>query len=212
MTRLSTLPADPAQRNDHPLVSADEVKRLEKTFDLAKEMFSFSENLLKTLDEKSRGSVTAASAIAAFSFLVNKPPQLAQLSLESQVAIAFMAIFVAVVYGLNFAIVRPQKSAAVAPEQILHLLDATHVTEEVVYFNVQSLTGLYRANIELARQKAALLNWQHAALAFTLLAALAYLIVPSTPVALSTPSSGSHAHALSVLYAPHIYKHIEAAL
>lgn len=212
MTRLSTLHADPTPRTDHPPVSADEVKRLEKTFDLAKEMFAFSENLLKTIDEKSRGSVTAASAIAAFAFLVNKPAQLAQLPLAAQVVIGVMASAVGAVYALNFAIVRPQKGAAVDPNQIIHLLDVTTVTEEVVYFNVQSLTGLYRTNLELAGEKAVWLTWQHAALAITLLAALAYLVVPSSPLPTPAPEVAAPPQIQSVLSTLNAYTPKQVAL
>lgn len=191
MTRLSTIHTNLTPQTDQTPVSADEVKRLEKTFDLSKEMFAFSENLLKTLDEKSRGSVTAASAIAAFAFLVNKPAQLAQLPLASQLVIVVMALAVGTVYALNFAIVRPQRGAAIDPNQIIHLLDVTTVTEEVVYFNVQSLTGLYSANLELAGQKAVWLTRQHVALAITLLAALVYIVVPTSPVPSPTPEAGA---------------------
>lgn len=189
MTLISTI--EPV-RDALPLTSTEEVKRLEKTFDLAKEMFSFSENLLKSLDEKSRGSVTAASAIAAFAFLVNKPVELALMPLAPKLLIAVMALSVGAVYALNFAIVRPQKGAAIKPDEIVQLLDVTTGPEEVVYFNVQALTGLYRSNLELARQKAGWLAWQHGVLAVTLLAALAYVAVdssaPSSPATSQTPA------------------------
>lgn len=170
MTTMTSGPEAPLS-GEHP----DEVKRLEKAYDLAKELFNFSENVTKTIDEKSRNSVTTASAIAAFAFLVRKPENLGTLPETVKMFIWLMAGLVGIVYALHFLIVRPQKTKTVNPDQLSDILNETTWPEEVAYYNFQTLTAMYRANLEVNRFKARWLSWQNVALALTLLAALAYL-------------------------------------
>ncbi|GGB76529.1 hypothetical protein [Deinococcus soli (ex Cha et al. 2016)] len=174
----------------------DELKRLEKTYDIAKEMFNFSENIIKTLDEKSRNSVATASAITAFAFVVRKPD-----SLNEQTATNYliwtMAFLVGCVYLLHFLIVRPQKSKTIEPEELRKTEQKTTMPEEVVFYGFSALTGMYERNLRLTRDKGRYLNFQNAALGFTLLAALLYLayggVKPGSLTPATSPTSATQA-------------------
>jgi hypothetical protein len=195
-TAITDLPPDVAQAasQEYP----DEVKRLEKAYDLAKEMFNFSENLIKTIDEKSRNSVTTASAIAAFAFLVRKPDRLDTLPERERIVVWCLALLIGVVYATHFLIVRPQDTKTVNPEQMATILDQTTLPEEVVFFNFQTLSGMYAANLKTSRLKARGLVGQNFALAFTLLMALAYLATGNT----SLSPTGGQSQGPSVITSP----------
>lgn len=155
----------------------DEVKRLEKAYDLARELFNFSENVIKGIDEKSRNSVTTASAIAAFAFLVRKPETMTLSSLN-QKSLWFMAVCVGLVYVLHVLIVRPQNSGTVNPGELRDIEQKSNLAEEVVQYNFAALTKMYETNLALSKLKSGFLSGQNMLLALTLASALWYLAQP----------------------------------
>lgn len=163
---------------DSTQTDPNEVKRLEKAYDLARELFNFSENVIKTIDEKSRNSVTTASAIAAFAFLVRKP-ETATLGIPNQLSLWCMAACVGLVYVLHVIIVRPQKSRTVDPAELRGIEKQSDLAEEVVYYNFAAVTKMYEANLVLSKLKSQLLNGQNIVLALTLASALWYLAAPA---------------------------------
>ena len=175
----------------------DEIKRLEKAYDLARELFNFSENVIKSIDEKSRNSVTTASAIAAFAFLVRKPETISSGGFN-QASLWCMAAFVGLVYLLHFLIVRPQESGTVDPNELRDIQEKTDLAEEVLYYNFESVRKMYESNLALSKLKSQLLNGQNILLALTLASTLWYLALPTptsheasngTPTSVSAPVS-----------------------
>lgn len=164
----------------------DEVKRLEKAYDLARELFNFSENIIKTIDEKSRNSVATASAIAAFAFLMHKPETPTPVGL-SQTSLWSMAVCVGLVYVLHVLIVRPQNSRTVNPDELRAIEEKSTLAEEVVYYNFAALTRMYESNLALTRRKNLLLTTQNILLALTLASALWYLAQPTPSRPVSSP-------------------------
>ncbi len=183
----------------------DEVKRLEKVYDLSKEMFGYTENIIKALDEKSRNSVSVASALAAFAFLIRKPADLSAVPPLTLGIIGLLALLVGMVYVLHVVIVRPQLSKAVDPADLLDMEQTTIVPEEVLFYNFFALTGIYKFNLTTIDNKSKLIRIQNFALGFTLLASLLYIVLAGgtassvqprvqAPVILASPVSAASVH------------------
>lgn len=171
-------PVSGLRGGDTKPASPEELKRLEKLYDITKELFNYSENIIKSLEEKSRSNATVVSAITAFAFLIRKPDELAG---NSRYIIYGVALLLFSVYALHFLIVRPQKSGALRPAELSLVEEQVKQPEGVVFYSYSGLSQMYARNLELIQRKGQLVMGQTALLGLTLLTALIYLASNTAP-------------------------------
>lgn len=172
---------------EHP--KFDEVKRYEKIYEFSKEMFSYSENVIKSLEEKSRNNLTAATAIMGFAFLIRKPPEIATLKWFDLLAIILSAICVGYVYYFHIQAVKPRGVKMPSKKQLRELREETKYPNGVLRSNFENMQDLYGWNLELIKCKGECVNNQQKVLGGVLFLALIYIVLSKVPV--SAPQTGS---------------------
>jgi len=172
-----------------PPPKVDEVKRLEKAYELAKELFGYSENVIRAMDEKSRNSVSVASALAAFAVLIRKPAELNAITAQTLWSLGTLVVLVGTVYILHFLIVRPQTAKGVSPSELMHQEETTTYPEEMLFYNFSALTMIYDHNLKTIDGKGRLVAWQNAMLGLTLMSGLLYIAFSASPIPASKQTS-----------------------
>ncbi|MCD0174711.1 hypothetical protein IHN32_01920 [Deinococcus sp. 14RED07] len=172
---------------EHP--KFDEVKRYEKIYEFSKEMFSYSENVIKSLEEKSRNNLTAATAIMGFAFLIRKPPEIATLRWFDLLAIILSAVCVGYVYYFHIQAVKPRGVKMPSRKQLQELREETKYPNGVLRSNFENIQDLYGWNLELIKSKGKCVNKQQKVLGGVLFLALIYIVLSKVPT--SAPQTGS---------------------
>jgi hypothetical protein len=160
----------------------DEVKRYEKIYEISKEMFSYSENVIKNLEEKSRNNLTAATAIMGFAFLIRKPPEILTLRWFDLLAIILSAGCVGYVYYFHIQAVKPRGVKMPSKKQLQDLREETKYPNGVLRSNFENIQDLYGWNLELIKCKGDCVNSQQKVLGGVLFLALIYIVLSKVPV------------------------------
>lgn len=179
----------PTALPEHP--KFDEVKRYEKIYEFSKEMFSYSENVIKGLEEKSRNNLTAATAIMGFAFLIRKPPEIATLKWFDLLAIILSAVCVGYVYYFHIQAVKPRGVKMPSKKQLRELREETKFPNGVLRSNFENIQDLYGWNLELIKCKGKCVNNQQKVLGGVLFLALIYIVLSKVPVSASAPQTGN---------------------
>lgn len=164
-------------------LKVDEVKRLEKVFDISKESFAYSEAVIKTLEDKSRNNITTVAAISGFAFLVRKPVDLSQYDTAGLSIIGLIVIVVGITYWLHFAATKPRISSMPKPERLASLFEGHNYPVATIKFNFETFQEIYAENIKLIVVKGRYVEHQQIGLGFALVVALVYILFGGIPEA-----------------------------
>lgn len=172
---------------EHP--KFDEVKRYEKIYEFSKEMFTYSESVIKSLEEKSRNNLTAATAIMGFAFLIRKPPEISTIRWFDLLAIILSAACVGYVYHFHIRTVKPMGVKMPSENQLQKLREETKYPNGVLRSNFENMQYLYGLNLKLIECKGNFVRDQQRALGAVLFLALIYILLSQVPT--SVPQTGS---------------------
>lgn len=183
---------DFVQEQHESAAKVDEVKRLEKIYDITKEMFTNSESIIKIIEDKSRSNVNTGAAILAFSFLIYKPNPVTFSWLS--VPVIVMMILTVSIYTTHLYISTPQKAKTVRPEELETLFSGTFNPVGVIRYNFEVLQKMYAGNVSLITSKGNRLKWQQRFLGGLLISSLIYVGLSSVSSSASStvaPSQNS---------------------
>lgn len=168
----------------------DEVKRLEKIYEFSKDIFLYSETLLKNLDEKSKNNINASTAIVAFGFIIRKPVAINEYSLLDLISVTAIVFNVVFAYYQHFELVKSRPANLPSSKNLKELFDNTIRPSGVLKSNFDNMQSIYIDNISLMMEKGKILNIQQRSMIVLLISVLAYVLLGGLPKKVEVSSSG----------------------